>query len=76
MDKHAPLITKTKTKKDHNPWFIKRFTKGSKPNKGWLRRGGSKSKKSWKTSWNISASIQYIKSTYIMPRKHIYTQIK
>ena len=23
MDKHAPLITKTKTKKDHNPWFNK-----------------------------------------------------
>ena len=23
MNKHAPLITKTKTKKDHNPWFEK-----------------------------------------------------
>ena len=23
MDKHAPLITKTKTKKDYNPWFNK-----------------------------------------------------
>ena len=23
MDKHAPLIAKTKTKKDHNPWFGK-----------------------------------------------------
>ena len=23
MNKHAPLITKTKTKKDHNPWFGK-----------------------------------------------------
>ena len=23
MNKHIPLITKTKTKKDHNPWFRK-----------------------------------------------------
>ena len=23
MDKHAPLYTKTKTKRDHNPWFDK-----------------------------------------------------
>ena len=21
IDKHAPLITKMKTKRDHNPWF-------------------------------------------------------
>ena len=23
MDKHAPLITNMKTKKEHNPWFNK-----------------------------------------------------
>ena len=39
MNKHAPLITKTKTKKDHNTWFGKTH-RGSKPNKGWLRGGG------------------------------------
>ena len=70
MDKHTPLITKTKTKKITIPGSTK-IHKGSKPNEGWLRRGGS-NQKIMKTSWNIGASIQYIKTTYIMPRKHIY----
>ena len=70
IDKPAPLITKTKTKKTTIPGSTK-IHKGSKPNEGWLRRGGS-NQKNMKTSWNISASTQYIRSTYIMPRKHIY----
>ena len=32
MDKYAPLITKAKTKKDHNPWF-NRLTKAQNPTK-------------------------------------------
>ena len=70
MDKHVPLITKTKTKKIIIPGLTK-IHKGSKPNEEWLRRGGS-NQKIMKTSWNISTSIQYIKSTYIMPRKPMY----
>ena len=70
MDKHAPLITKTKTKKTIIPGSTK-IHKGSKPNEEWLRKGGS-NQKNMKTSWNTSTSTQYIRSTYIMPRKHLY----
>ena len=70
MDRHAPLITKTKTKKITIPGST-RIHKGSKPNEGWLRKGGS-NQKNMKTSWNTNASIQYTRSTYTMPRKHIY----
>ena len=41
MDKHAPLITKTKTKKDHNPWFNKDSqrlkTQGRMAEKRWIK---------------------------------------
>ena len=40
MDKHAPLITKTKTKKITIHGST-RIHKGSRPNEGWLRKGGS-----------------------------------
>ena len=36
IDKHAPLTTKMKTKRDHNPGLIK-IHKSSKLKKGWLR---------------------------------------
>ena len=70
MDKHAPLITKTKTKMTTIPGSTK-IHKGSKPNEEWLGKDGS-NQKNMKTSWNTSTSTQYIRSTYIMPRKHIY----
>ena len=39
-DKHAPLITKIKTKKTTNPGSI-RIHKSSKCNEGWLRKDGT-----------------------------------
>ena len=39
MDRHAPLITKDKTKKI-TILGSTRIHKGSKPNEGWLRTGG------------------------------------
>ena len=70
INKHAPLITKTKTKKDHNPWFGE-DSQRLKPNVEWLKGGGS-NQKIMKTSWNTSASILYTKSTYTMPRRRVY----
>ena len=70
IDKHAPLKTKTKTKKDHNPGST-RINKSSKLDEGWLRKDGS-NLNNMRTSLNISISTQYIRSTYITPRKHIY----
>ena len=40
MDKHAPLITKMKTKKTTTLGSI-RIHKSSKSNEGWLRKDGS-----------------------------------
>ena len=40
MNKHAPLVTKTKTKKT-TILGSEKIHRGSKPNKGWLRGGGS-----------------------------------
>ena len=54
MNKHVPLITKTKTKITIP--CLEKTHRGSKPNKGWQRGGGS-NQKIIKTSWNISASI-------------------
>ena len=70
MDKIAPLIPRLKQKKT-TILVQQRFSKAQNPMKNGLRKGGS-NQKNMKTSWNTSASTQYIRSTYIMPRKHIY----
>ena len=54
INKHAPLITKTK-KRITNPGMEKTH-RGLKPNEGWPRGGGS-NQKIMKTSWNTSTSI-------------------
>ena len=68
MDRHAPLITKTKIKKKITIPGLTRIHKGSKPNKGWLRKGGS-NQKNMKTSWINTISkkhLHHAKKTHIL----------
>ena len=63
MNKHAPLITKTKTKKDHNPWFGKDSQR--------LKTQWRMAERRWIKSKNHEDLLEY-KHINMIHKKHLH----